>query len=281
MGGSAAYRQRYGLSTPAQAAPVQVAAAQPTMTAQAAAPQPAPQSWSAPTYPSDREIEAMRRQMGQTGLEAGDPNASPNWRKLYANTSKSFNINMYLNSDGTTIEHPNSNWTHNYPRPYTMQMAKNDIARIDRGMKPLTRDVNTVRYTDGVGLSYILGMGGQRVDVDALMRGVKSGNTSLGTALKNANYVQKSYTSVSYDPNRNAYRDMPVRLEIKMRKGTKAIITSNKAESEIMGAHHLKYNFTGNVRVERVQGTIAGKTNGISMGSRRYNREQLVIEVEI
>ena len=93
---------------------------------------------------AQNRLAQLQAQMGQTGDEAGQVNPGSNKRKLYVNTSKSFNINQYLRTDGKQIDHPNSDWT--WMMGYNARMIKNDIQRIDSGMRPLSQDMQLYRW---------------------------------------------------------------------------------------------------------------------------------------
>ena len=70
------------------------------------------------------DVAVYQRQMGQNGNEAGQVTV-PSWQKLYVGTSKSYNINRYLETDGKSIKANGSQWDQ---LGYTKRMIKNDIA---------------------------------------------------------------------------------------------------------------------------------------------------------
>lgn len=221
----------------------------------------------------DDYMEAKRRlqeEMGQTGDEAGRVDVPPR-QKLYVGTSKSFNINAYLNSDGETIHSEHSDWD-------TLGYDRSDIRRaistIDAGMKPLSRDISVVRFVDSDALGKMLGMeeiSGRRGFLNLLSRlqsddGMKRNFTDM---LRGVDYVHKAYTSTSYTKDHPSYNDRDIKLNIVAKRGSSAIVTNNDAEHEILLGRGAKYNFTGNYRVETVT-TSDGR-----------RKKQLVLDVEI
>lgn len=210
------------------------------------------------------DIRALQQAMGQTGYEAGDPNAAPR-NKLYVNTSKAFNINAYLNSDEQTIHHPASQWD---SLGYTKRMVKNDIARIDSGMKPLSENIRTYRFVDAESLGRIIGAPNVNDrTINAIIDQVKNNPSfrdNFSKGLQSVDYTQKAYTSTTYVSEHGTFDQYPVMLNIVGRKGTDAIITNNHAEHEILFGRKKKYNFTGGVSVRTHNG-----------------RSQLVIDVYI
>lgn len=217
---------------------------------------------------SINDIASLQASMGQTGDEAGLVNV-PGRDKLYVNTSKAFNINYYLNTDGKSINSPDSQWQH---LGYTERMVKNDIAKIDSGMRPLTKDISLTRWTSGSALGSMIGNSNiNNSNISSIISKLqtdKSFGNDFTKILKGANYTQKSYTSASYKNTHGTFDSMPVRFNMVMRKGTKAIVTNNHAEAEILGARGSKYNFTGNWKVETIKPTSTGRT-----------QQQLVIDV--
>ena len=202
------------------------------------------------------KIAELQKAMGQTGMEAGDPDPpgvsmmDKGKKKLYVHTSKAFNINAYLLSDGQTIHSDDSGWD---SLGYNERMVKNDIAKIDSGMKPMSQAVQTYRYIDADGLSKMLGLNMTRLEVHKMIRLLDSGDTTaaknFSTALQNASYTHKGYTSLTYDTSHPGFADRDVRLDIKLNKGTPAIVTNNHVEHEILGGRGLKYNFTKKFKV--------------------------------
>ena len=196
------------------------------------------------------DVAVLQRQMGQTGDEAGMVGVPPH-QKLYVGTSKSYNINQYLNTNGTSIKARGSQWDQ---LGYNKTMIKNDIAKIDRGMKGLSNDVKLTRFVYGDQLGQMLGNKGiNNGTIDTLITSLKRGDatavSNFRSALKGADYTHKAYTSATYVSNHPAFDMRDVRLNFVARKGTKAVVTNNHAEHEILLGRNIKYNFTGDFRV--------------------------------
>jgi len=240
---------------------------------QAPAPQPAaaPAQQAAPAPPQARtitraDVAALQRRMGQTGFEAGDPNASPD-EKVYVKTSKAFNINAYLRSDGQTVHDAsgNSQWEH---YGYTVRDAARAVAQIDRGMKPLPEGLRLTRFVGGSALGAILGNPRiNNTNVGRIIQSIKTpaGAAKFAAALRAADYTEKAYSSTTYLQTHPAFENRQLRFNVVARKGTPAIMTSNHAENEVLIGRGVHYNFTGNFRVVRT-------SQGV---------DQLVIDVEI
>jgi hypothetical protein len=216
------------------------------------------------------DISTLQRQMGQTGDEAGVPNPLGGGRaKLYVNTSKAFNINYYLMTDGKSIDSPLSNWQN---LGYTKRMVKNDIAKIDAGMKPLSQSVQLTRWVSGDALGSMMGTNSVNSSnistIISKLETDKSFGKNFSSMLKGTDYTQKSYTSASYKDTHSTFDKAPVKFNMVMRKGTNAIVTNNHAEAEVLGARNSKYNFTGNWRVVETTPTSTGR-----------KQKQLVIDV--
>lgn len=212
------------------------------------------------------DIDELQREMGQTGYEAGDPNAAPR-DKVYVKTSKSFNINAYLRSDGRAVHDAsgNSDWER---LGYTTRDAARAVRQIDAGMKPLPYNVNLTRFVGGDALGAILG--NPRItsaNVGRIISSIRTpdGAAKFAAALRAADYTEKAYTSTTYLQTHPAFDTRQIRFNIVARKGTQAIATSNHAENEILLGRGAKYKFTGGFRVETTPKGV----------------EQLIIDVEI
>lgn len=212
-------------------------------------------------------ITKLQQDMGQTGFEAGDPNAYPD-DKVYVKTSKAFNINYYLNTDGKSIDSPNSRWQH---LGYTVNDVKNAITQIDRGMKPITENVLAHRYVSAGSLGRMLGLQLDKASVNQLISQLKSNPsavTNFNSVLANVKYTQKAYTSMSYRKGHSTFDAYPIRLNMKVKSGTPVIVTNNHAEHEILGARNLGYKFS-NARVVSEYSQADGR-----------NKDYLVIDVD-
>lgn len=214
---------------------------------------------------SPSDVVALRNEMGQTGDEAGEVNpwGGPS-QKLYVNTSKSFNINAYLYSDGETIHSDESQWD---KYGYTKTKIKQDIKKIDAGMKPLTEDVHLRRWSGAGGLNAILGMNLTDAEMPGFIQDLKDPKNAadFSKTLQGSKYTQKSYTSASTLKFHSTFGTRPIMFNMVMKKGTPAIVTNNTAEGEILGGRGLNYKFTGGFNVTKLK-------NG---------QEQLIIDVEV
>ena len=197
---------------------------------------------------SQDQIKQLQKDMGQDGYEAGDPNETPNG-KLYVKTGKAFNINAFLNSDGATINSMHSNWNGLVEKPW----IQNAIKQIDKGMKPLSENIQVSRFVDGDSLGYMIpNIGVDNGNFQKFVNKLESGEISaqsFQTALKDVDYTHKGYTSTTYAQTHGSYGNRDVKLNMVMRKGTPAIVTNNHAENEILGGRNMKYNFTGGYKV--------------------------------
>lgn len=198
------------------------------------------------------DVARLQRAMGQTGYEAGDPNTSPQ-NKVYVKTSKSFNINAYLRSGMTSVHDPsgNSQWEH---LGYTTRDAARAVRQIDAGMKALPESIRLTRFVGGSALGAILG--NPRItstNIGRIIQSIKTpqGAAKFAAALRAADYTEDAYTSTTYLQTHPSFDTRQLRLNVVARKGTKAIVTSNHAENEVLLGRGVKYNFTGGFRVVR------------------------------
>ena len=204
------------------------------------------------------KVKELQGLMGQTGDEAGKynlPHGSS--EKMYVNCSKSFDINYYLATG--KVGSPQSSWTN---AGYGLSGILSDIKKMDSGMKPLTESVKGYKYAEGNALGRMLGMDNiTNSNIQQLINTLETDNVAkqdFATKLKDTSYTHKGYTSVSYIPQHSTYDSMPIRLDFVLQKGTKAIVTNNTPEHEIVGDRNVKYNFTGKYKVENVYSTAKG-----------------------
>lgn len=206
-------------------------------------------------------IDQLRTEMGQTGYEAGDPDASPR-DKLYVNTGKSFCINTYLLTDGKTYDAPSlTDWG----SLINERWVQNAIRQMDSGMKPLTRDIRTARFMSAEAASKMLGVDLNSRTIEALESNAGA-RSAFRDVLKNVDYTHKAYTSTTYTGTHGSYEENPVKLNIVARKGTNAIITANHREHEIILGRDSHYNFS---------------RNGFHVETLPSGKKQLVIDVVI
>lgn len=195
------------------------------------------------------DIPALQQAMGQTGFEAGDPNAAPR-DKVYVKTSKSFNINAYLRTGSVHDKSQNSQWEY---LGYTNADAQRAIQQIDAGMRPLPESIALTRFVGGSALGAMLG--NPRItsaNIDRVIQSITTpqGRAKFAAALQAADYTEKGYTSTTYLQSHPAFDTRSIRLNIVARKGTQAIATSNHAENEILLGRNAHYRFTGGFRVK-------------------------------
>ncbi len=203
-------------------------------------------------------IRQLQGNMGQTGDEAGRADLPMgSRRKLYVKTSKAFDINYYLNTG--RVGAPGSDWT-NF-MGYNQTMIESDIRKIDSGMKPMSEPVVAYRYVTESSLARILGV--SRSDVSSYIASMKSDPDGtgklLGGVLKTTDYVQKAYSSLSYDKRHGTFDQYPIRFRTVVAQGTPAIVTNNTAEHEILGGRNSRYDFTGDVRIVNERSAATGR----------------------
>lgn len=164
------------------------------------------------------EAQQMRVRMGQRGTEGAG----------FVQTSKSWNINAFLRGD------PDFNDASGWDMSETEIMRT--VRRMDAGMRPLPETIQTVRFVDGFFLEGI-GVDGRIGDrtTSAVRRRFQNDKTLTTSA----------FTSVSTDVRQNVFTGRPVKLNVTVKKGAKAIITTNQQESEIVLGRNQKWTFTG------------------------------------
>ena len=153
-----------------------------------------------------QKIQEMQNAMGQTGLEAGNPNASSN-NKLYVNTGKSMCINKYLNTDGASIDSDFTDWDNLISKSW----VKDAIGKLDKGMKPLSESVKGYKYMTPEALGKMLNMDISQKNINTLISQIatdKSAQQKLNQALQNTDYTHKAYTSISYIPSHSSYDEI-------------------------------------------------------------------------
>lgn len=197
------------------------------------------------------QVAQIQRQMGQTGDEAGKVGVSP-FQKTYVGTSKSYNINQYLMTSGKSLKARGSQWD---TLGFTKADARNTIKAMDAGMKPLPDNYKVNRFVYPEQLKQMIGGNFSDTNMGAIISALKSGDASTVTMfnnlLKGAQYVHKAYTSTTYLDKHPSFDLRQIRLRGVAKKGTKAIVTNNHQETEIILGRKLKYNFTGNWEVVR------------------------------
>ena len=116
------------------------------------------------------------------------------------------------------------------------------IKALDDSMRPLSANVELSRA-----ILYDQWKNSVGVDVDTVQRIVNGVDTSTKALDKTIgkSFNIKGFTSTSYNENQNATPEGQVLLKLQTPKGTQAIVTNNKMESEIILHRNLKYKITG------------------------------------
>ena len=190
---------------------------------------PAPPKTTADRSPIYHKLDwaghqALMAAMGQDGSEGQD----------YVNTSQAYIVNRFLRNGGNMADAhkatPNWSWI-------TRADVQRTIRRMDGQMKPLPRNIEGVRFVgpDFLQNCHFHSEVSPRT-ATALQAWIKQ---SGGTFSDNA------YTSFSTDASANVFTAKAIRLNYKISKGTKAIMTANKAESEGVLARGTKQRMTG------------------------------------
>ena len=135
------------------------------------------------------------------------------------------------------------------------------IKNLDKSMRSLSKNVQLVRT-----LTYDQVENNIGIKFDTIQKITDSGSTDYKVLDKmvGKTFSRKGYMSTSYQESQNAMQGAQVMFEIKVPKGTKAIVTGNKMESEIILNRGLKYKITG-YRVKTLTGT----------------RKQVIVEAKI
>ena len=159
--------------------------------------------------------QALMTAMGQDGSEGQD----------YVNTSQAYIVNRFLRNGGDMAD------AHKAPPNWSW------ITRMDGQMKPLPRNIQGVRF---VGPDFLRNLGMPPTVSAATVKQVQQHiQAGKGTFSDNA------YTSFSTDASANVFTTKEIRLNYRISKGTKAIMTANKAESEGVLARGTKQRMTG------------------------------------
>lgn len=208
------------------------------------------------------EEDQLRRSMGQTGYEAGRTGVHP-WDKDYVATSKSYNVNQYLNTDQREYNVPwkdqngkfisswgmNSSFKENNPLRPSMGV-KQIINKMDNGMKPTTRNLNLTRMEssaqtlDSFGINYSMRQ----------LKGMTQ--QELTKNLYGATRGIKGYMSMTTNErgNRNdVFKGRDVIIEATVRQGVHGIMTNNRAEREFIVGRGYDQKITS-ARWEKVGG---------------------------
>ena len=155
----------------------------------------------------------------------------------YVRTPNSFRINEKLrNNPGAKIEEL-------FKDPFDLRIVRDLDSAIDKN----TLDRN-VLLTRNVGLDYLTSTL-ELSPNDILNIYNQIGNTNsyesilkiLNDKFVNEKVIERSFLSTSGNSSLNVFSNKPVRLEIKAPKGTKALVTKNFMESEVILGRGTKY----------------------------------------
>lgn len=184
---------------------------------------------------SQQENRQLQQRMGQTGNEAGiTKGQGATFRStLYVGTSKSYNINAYLRTQGQDATSPLSGWIYkdshgNYHGNLSINDIRNTIRQMDNGMKPLPKAINATRV-EGSDMT---------LSTFGLNNYTKNDIMKMDSAQLNSLFTGKvryndGYTSMAYN-ERGIKMDgrCDVCVEYTIKQGTKVIQTNNLAEHE-------------------------------------------------
>jgi hypothetical protein len=190
---------------------------------------PAPPKTTADRAPIYHKLDwaghqALMAAMGQDGSEGQD----------YVNTSQAYIVNRFLRNGGDMADAhkatPNWSWI-------TRADVQRTIRRMDGQMRPLPRNIEGVRFV-GPDFLRLLGMSPtvSAAAVKHVQQRIQAGKDT---------FSDNAYTSFSTDTSANVFTAKAIRLNYKISKGTKAIMTANKTESEGVLARGTKQRMTG------------------------------------
>ena len=192
---------------------------------------------------TDTAATLLRRQMGQTGNEAGLTKAqagNDRSKQMYVASAKSYLVNNALRSDmqqltgSSTDPHIQASvrfWLNN---GYTMKTAASTIKTMDAGMKPMTHDAKFVRYDGESILSMITGKQGITVSQLSRMSPTQVNNLFAGKVTTDKGYSSASWRMDPYSSRDAAYMAKPVKWEYSVQTGVQAIVTNNTTEHEVV-----------------------------------------------
>lgn len=169
--------------------------------------------------------QAIMHEMGQNGTEG----------KGYVNTSRAYIINRYLRNGRNFKDalQANPGWAD----WYTESQAKSTIKKMDSSMKPLTRSLQAVRFVD---YNFLTSLGIAESTPIGAAASILSTRISLG----HGGFNDKGFTSFSTDVDKNVFTSRPIKINYKISKGAKAIMTANHEESEGILARGIKQRMT-------------------------------------
>ncbi len=171
---------------------------------------------------TDANIDRVRRDLGQTGMEAGHLGLKTD--RTYIGTGRAYNINQYIRTDGKEYKTDQSPYWNDRITP---QQIVRDIRRIDAGMKGLKQDTQLFRFERGDMLGNILANAGltgyDRNNIGSLIQQLKGDPAKLQTfanILRGRAYVNKGYNSFSYLGEHPGFAEYDVQIRIVAKAGT-------------------------------------------------------------
>lgn len=169
----------------------------------------------------------------------------------YVRTPNSFRINEKLrNNPGAKIEDL-------FKDPFDLRTVRD----LDSAINKNTLNQN-VLLTRNVGLDYLMStLNLSPNDIQNIYQSIKDESSYkaalkwLNDRFKNKKVIEDAFLSTSGNSSLNVFSDKPVRLEIKVPKGTKALVTKNFMESEVILGRGTKYT------IESVERFAIDKSN--------------------
>ena len=159
----------------------------------------------------------------------------------YIRTGKSFTLNEYL-------------YTGRYAADKAAGVSSFRITEIERFSKLINKhklpiDIRTTRFTGNGTADYI----GKKIGVKGNLGAMPVEDAAAALNKKaGTRYVNESFTSTSFDPEKNVFKYQPVQIDILADKGQTGLITQNWDESEVV--------FNMNSTYEIVSATVAHRT---------------------
>lgn len=121
---------------------------------------------------------------------------------------------------------------------------KRVVATMDKNMKPLDSDIEVVRMAD---FDYLTSLGISEITADLARKGDSARIERIRNMITGGTVQEKGFMSTSYEKSLkgNAFTYRPVMLNMKVKKGTKAMFSPTGKENEMVLARGTKYKITG------------------------------------
>ena len=175
------------------------------------------------------------------------------WDTRYFQSSNAFTINEILRGTGSDDE-----LLQNLREEYTFTKADKvyeTIQVMDRNMQPLNDSIKVVRLADMDYITSVLQACGVNIPVNAFDEMRYSDVVNSINDIKNnvigATIYEKGYMSTTYNTSLSdsEFKDRPVRLEMDVPKGAKAMFSPTGEESELVVARNSGYT-VNDIRLE-------------------------------